>query len=125
MATKGASYRYGNTRGANHRGEPTKHIGYAWAKDFNKLTLQDHFIGMVEILTLKARKNMMQRLSISQIQLTEKTSKVSKIIVAAPINTILETGRMQSLPKMDMLQHISNPKKADLHIIQRKENQYG
>lgn len=43
MATKGASYRYGNTRGANHRGEPTKHIGYAWAKDFNKSTLQDHF----------------------------------------------------------------------------------
>lgn len=29
MATKGASYRYGNTRGANHRGEPTKHIGYS------------------------------------------------------------------------------------------------
>ena len=43
MATKGASYRYGNTRGANHRGEPTKHIGYSWAKDFNKSSLQDHF----------------------------------------------------------------------------------
>ena len=39
MATKGASYRYGNTRGANHRGEPTKHIGYAWAKDLQVIVM--------------------------------------------------------------------------------------
>ncbi len=42
MATKGASNRYGNTRGG-HNGKPTQHIGYAWAKDFNKNTLLDHF----------------------------------------------------------------------------------
>lgn len=43
MATKGASFRYGNTRGANHRGEATKDIKYAWAKDFNKGGLNRHF----------------------------------------------------------------------------------
>ena len=43
MATKGASFRYGNTRGANHRGESTKDINYAWAKDFNRGKLEQHF----------------------------------------------------------------------------------
>lgn len=43
MATKGASMRYGNTRGANHRGEPSEHIGYAWAKDFSRGGLDQHF----------------------------------------------------------------------------------
>lgn len=43
MATKGASFRYGNTNGANHRGEATSHINYAWAKDFNRGSLEKHF----------------------------------------------------------------------------------
>jgi pyocin large subunit-like protein len=43
MATKGASMRYGNTNGAHHRGEATKHINYAWAKDFNRGGLEQHF----------------------------------------------------------------------------------
>ena len=43
MPTKGPSYRYGNTRGSKHQGQVSEHIGYAWAKDFNKNTLVDHF----------------------------------------------------------------------------------
>ena len=43
MATKGASYRYGNTRGSKHQGEVTKHINYAWAKDFNRGGIDQHF----------------------------------------------------------------------------------
>lgn len=42
MATKGASNRYGNARGG-HQGHKTKRIGFAWAKDFNKKTLLEHF----------------------------------------------------------------------------------
>ena len=41
-STKGASNHYGNSRGGK-QGKPTTHIGFAWAKDFNKSTLQDHF----------------------------------------------------------------------------------
>ena len=44
MATKGASNRYGNSRGANHQGKATEHINYQWAKDFNKHSLKQHFI---------------------------------------------------------------------------------
>ena len=43
MSTKGPSKRYGNTKGSNHRGLPTKHIGYAWAKGFNRGGLKRHF----------------------------------------------------------------------------------
>lgn len=43
MSAKGASYRYGNTKGANHRGEATEHINYAWAKAFNRGGLKHHF----------------------------------------------------------------------------------
>lgn len=42
MSTKGASNRYGNSR-HGHPGHKTKHIGYAWAKAFNKPTLQAHY----------------------------------------------------------------------------------
>lgn len=42
MVTKGASNRYGNTRGGR-QGRPTQHTGYAWAKGFNRSTLDDHF----------------------------------------------------------------------------------
>lgn len=42
MSTKGASNRYGNSR-HGRQGKPTQHIGFAWAKDFNKKTLYDHF----------------------------------------------------------------------------------
>ena len=42
MATKGASNHYGNSRGGR-QGKPTTHTGFAWAKDFNKKTLADHF----------------------------------------------------------------------------------
>lgn len=43
MATKGASNRYGNTKGSNHQGIATKQIGYPWAKGFNKKGLDRHF----------------------------------------------------------------------------------
>lgn len=43
MATKGPSYQYGNTKGSNGKGKPTKHIGYAWAKDFGNGLLDSHF----------------------------------------------------------------------------------
>lgn len=43
MATKGASYRYGNTRGANGKGTVSDNISYQWARDFNKSTLLGHF----------------------------------------------------------------------------------
>ena len=42
MATKGASNHYGGARGGR-QGKATSHIGYAWAKDFNKKTLTQHF----------------------------------------------------------------------------------
>lgn len=42
MATKGASNWYGNARGGR-QGYPTQHIGFAWAKAFNRSTLDDHF----------------------------------------------------------------------------------
>ncbi len=42
MATKGASNRYGNSRGSS-LGHATKHTGFAWAKGFNKTTLDDHY----------------------------------------------------------------------------------
>lgn len=43
MATKGASYRYGNTNGSKHRDDPSGFINYQWAKDFNKTGLIQHF----------------------------------------------------------------------------------
>ena len=43
MATKGPSNRYGNSKNGR-QGKSTSHTGYAWAKDFNSKTLQDHFI---------------------------------------------------------------------------------
>lgn len=42
MSTKGASNRFGNTRGGRP-GYPTQHTGFPWAKGFNKRTLQRHF----------------------------------------------------------------------------------
>ncbi len=42
MATKGASNWYGNARGGR-QGYPTQHTGFAWAKAFNRSTLDDHF----------------------------------------------------------------------------------
>ena len=42
MSTKGASNRYGNNRGSRGQGMPSKHIKYAWARDFNKKTLKQH-----------------------------------------------------------------------------------
>ena len=42
MATKGASNRYGNARGGR-QGHYTEHTNFAWAKSFNKNTLQRHF----------------------------------------------------------------------------------
>lgn len=44
MASKGASNRYGNSRGANHQGRATEHINFQWAKDFNKHSLKRHFV---------------------------------------------------------------------------------
>ncbi|MEG1222815.1 MAG: hypothetical protein RR342_03680 [Bacilli bacterium] len=43
MSTKGASNRYGNTNGSKHQGETNARIGYAWAKDFSKGGLDNHF----------------------------------------------------------------------------------
>lgn len=43
MSTKGASNRYGNTRGSRHQGQATKHINYPWAKDFNRGGIDKHF----------------------------------------------------------------------------------
>lgn len=43
MSTKGASNHYGNARGGK-QGTITKHTGFAWAKAFNKSTLDAHFI---------------------------------------------------------------------------------
>lgn len=42
MSTKGAGNHYGNARGGR-QGYITEHTGFAWAKDFNKHTLQAHF----------------------------------------------------------------------------------
>lgn len=44
MATKGASYKYGNTRGSNGVGVPSRHINYQYAKDYNKNKLAIDFI---------------------------------------------------------------------------------
>ena len=59
MASKGASNHFGNARGSN-KGHATEHIGYAWAKDFNKKTLKKHFndhgkeMGYIDINSYKA-----------------------------------------------------------------------
>ena len=42
MPTKSASRRYRHTKGARY-GLRTIHIGYEWARAFNKKTLKDHF----------------------------------------------------------------------------------
>lgn len=42
MATKGPSNHYGNSKNGR-QGKATIHTGYAWARDFNTRTLQDHF----------------------------------------------------------------------------------
>ncbi len=42
MTTKGPSNHYGNSRGGS-QGHKTDHTGFAWAKDFNKTTLLDHY----------------------------------------------------------------------------------
>ncbi|WP_276885221.1 hypothetical protein [Allobaculum stercoricanis] len=42
MATKGPSNRYGNSRGGSS-GHESDSIGFAWAKDFNKNTLSEHY----------------------------------------------------------------------------------
>ena len=43
MATKGASNRYGNTRGSGNNGKKTKNVNYAWAKAFNRGGIKRHF----------------------------------------------------------------------------------
>lgn len=43
MATKGASNRYGNSKGSRGSNKATESINYQWAKDFNKKTLTKHF----------------------------------------------------------------------------------
>ena len=43
MATKGASNRYGNTRGSNGNNNTTKKSNYQWARDFNKKSLDKHY----------------------------------------------------------------------------------
>jgi pyocin large subunit-like protein len=42
MSTKGASNHYGNARGGV-QGHQTAHTGFAWAKDFNRSTVSNHF----------------------------------------------------------------------------------
>lgn len=42
MSTKGASNHYGNAKGGR-QGHLTVHTGFAWAKAFNRATLQKHF----------------------------------------------------------------------------------
>lgn len=42
MATKGASNHFGNANGGR-QGHKTRHTGFAWAKAFNKSTIDDHF----------------------------------------------------------------------------------
>lgn len=45
MSTKSASNRYGGTRGSrSQNGEFVHHVNYAWAKDFNKYGLDQHYI---------------------------------------------------------------------------------
>lgn len=44
MATKGPTFLYGNTNGSLGRGEITEHIGYKYAKDYNKHKLFVDFI---------------------------------------------------------------------------------
>lgn len=34
---KGASNKYGNTKGSGGQGKPSTHINYQWAKYFNKI----------------------------------------------------------------------------------------
>lgn len=44
MATKGASYLYGNTRGTNGKGISSEHISYKYAIGFNRYALDDDFV---------------------------------------------------------------------------------
>lgn len=42
MGTKGPSNHFGNAR-SGRQGSASKHIGYAWAKDFNKYSAEEHY----------------------------------------------------------------------------------
>lgn len=59
MPTKGASNRYGTTRGKNSLSNP-RGVNYAWAKDFNKKTLEKHFSDHGKELGLASKESYKQ-----------------------------------------------------------------
>ena len=56
MPTKGPSNRYGNSRGGR-QGHSTEHIFYAWAKGFNKNTLDKHYNSHAGDMGIKTKES--------------------------------------------------------------------
>lgn len=88
MSTKGPSRRYGNTRGAHHRGEISEDIGYPWAKDFNKWTLTGHFKNMPRNSVINHRPSLPPKPFILPMRLIEFIIGVSLTSMEQPISTI-------------------------------------
>lgn len=59
MATKGASNRYGTPRGKNSPDNPHG-VNYEWARDFNKKSLEEHFIKHGEEFNLDSKESYKQ-----------------------------------------------------------------
>lgn len=64
---KRASNRYGNNRSSKCRGRPTEHIKYAWARDFNEITLLQHLSDHRKSFGSTTKKNTVSMLLSLQI----------------------------------------------------------
>ena len=59
MGTKGPSNHYGNSSGGR-QGSASKYIGYSWAKDFNKRSLDKHFSEHAKNMGLDSKESYKQ-----------------------------------------------------------------
>lgn len=73
MATKGASNRYGNSRGSSP-GRITEHTGFAWAKDFNKI------LYWIILKDMVPKLNQIQKNLILHIRLSLRILLIEKIV---------------------------------------------
>lgn len=56
MSTKGPSNHYGNSRGGR-QGHSTGKISYAWAKGFNKKTIDQHYNDHAQSMGIKTKES--------------------------------------------------------------------
>lgn len=94
MATKGPSNRYGNSRGGR-QDHKTVQTGFAWAKDFNKKTLLDHFERHGAQMSSDTTSSYAAHAIKLRILLIGNTVSVLLIKKALHINTIKRQMNMQ------------------------------